>query len=87
MERWTSLQRLIKITKRLLNSKENIDRLLCNYDVSETKDFISAYWKHGIHYYRPNSNINKVLSEYEKNGLYFIGEMVSNNQGWVEGAV
>ena len=56
-------------------------------------DMISFYWNIGTHYYEPltygfksrKAFLEKV--QCPRPGWYVIGEMVSMNQGWVEGAL
>jgi len=73
------------------NKLENINRLLKNtldtksYNISPATDILTKYWTHGIHYYKPNYNLDQ--RDLNKKGLYFLGEMCSNSQGWVEGAI
>ena len=54
-----------------------------NYTVSKATDFTWKWWEHGIHYYKPHA---KQLVKWENN-VYLLGEMGSDNQGWVEGAI
>ena len=56
-------------------------------------DIVAYYWKCGTHYYEPLDNsfssrikfINKAQNP-EKN-IYVVGEAVSRQQGWIEGAL
>jgi hypothetical protein len=70
---------------------KNIDKLLHNSllsdsdKVSSALDMIYKYWQHGIHYYNPKPNLDQ--SELNKIGIYIAGEMISDHQGWVEGAI
>jgi len=52
------------------------------------------YWQNGTHYYKPlNKNKYNSREEFVKeaqhptNGILVVGEVVSRNQGWVEGAL
>lgn len=47
------------------------------------------YWEEGTHYYKPPINFDKwiQLAQNPEPGLYVVGEMVSRDQGWVEGAL
>jgi len=51
------------------------------------------YWKVGTHYYEPLGPEFKSRKEFIKKAqhpyknLFVVGEMISNNQGWVEGAL
>ena len=74
------------------NNKNNLDCLykLLNNSIGENlvskpTKIISHYWDHGIHYYKPNSNLDQ--SKINKYGMFILGEMTSNNQGWVEGCI
>lgn len=44
------------------------------------------YWEHGIHYYKSSHQGDHKNFIYDNN-IYVIGEMVSHQQGWVEGAI
>lgn len=54
---------------------------------------LEIYWEIGTHYYKPLDPIYKSRKEfiksaqYPNNNIFVIGEMVSTNQGWVEGAL
>lgn len=67
-----------------------IEKLLkkTNNNFTEIKDFIMRYWKIGTHYFKPYSDKN-VFNQEEliKDGVLICGEMISNRQGWVEGAI
>lgn len=52
------------------------------------------YWKTSVHFYEPrNKKIYKTRdhfiykAQHPKEGVYVVGECVSNRQGWVEGAI
>lgn len=55
--------------------------------------FIKYYWKCGTHYYTPLSRRFKNRNEFIKfaqrpeRNVYAVGEWISHNQGWVEGAL
>jgi monoamine oxidase len=59
----------------------------------EIEDMISFFWNIGTHYYEPLSygfkNRKAFLEKVQcpRPGWYVVGEMVSMNQGWVEGAL
>jgi len=74
-----SLNRMIK------NDAKSIDIILKNtLNVDLKSDgCIAKYWKNGIHYYIP-SHIKPI---YEYNGVYLLGEMNSDHQGWVQGSL
>ena len=59
--------------------------------ITTIKDY---YWSIGTHYYKPlNLSIYKDRSDFiniaqhPENGILVVGEVVSKNQGWVEGAL
>jgi len=54
----------------------------------------SFYWKYGTHYYKPlNKSLYKTRDEFIRkaqrpcDNIYVVGELVSRNQGWTEGAL
>lgn len=59
-------------------------------ELAAIKDF---YWPIGTHYYTPLSNKYKSREEFiykaqhPENGILVVGEVVSDNQGWVNGAL
>lgn len=62
--------------------------------ICKLKDIKSFYWNIGTHYYKPLKNLNfKNRNEYIKKAqnpqknMYVVGEMISHNQGWTEGAI
>lgn len=63
---------------------------MAGYDVD---DVVRYYWEHGTHYYKPLSTRWKDRDEfirYAQNpepGIYLVGECISKNQGWTEGAL
>lgn len=64
-------------------------------DLSPIKDVICQYWHTGTHYYLPRTkDLGLSRIEYIKNNyinpnenMYFCGEMISLEQGWVQGAL
>jgi len=70
---------LANLVKESLGIKENLEIL----------DVKSFYWEEGTHYYKPLNNRETFFDNLQNpcDGLYIIGESVSNNQGWVEGAL
>lgn len=50
-------------------------------------------WNEGTHFFKPLNKKYKTISEliekaqFPEKGIYVVGEMVSKNQGWVEGAI
>lgn len=47
------------------------------------------FWNEGTHYYKPHFNYSEWIrhAQNPEPGLYVVGEMVSRDQGWVEGAL
>jgi hypothetical protein len=92
----------IKLKKYLENNKENRDfycRLLekslnmpdNSINLIAIKDF---YWPIGTHYYKPldkkkYKNRDEFIEEaqHPEDGILVVGEVVSHNQGWCEGAL
>ena len=69
---------------------KTVNKYLNELDVKgKIDDIIIAFWDEGVHYYKPikdfKQNINK-LTKPAKN-VYVVGEIVSQKQGWVEGAI
>jgi glycine/D-amino acid oxidase-like deaminating enzyme len=57
-------------------------------------DTVSFYWKEGTHYYSPGYNTispNREtfirMAQFPCPNVFVVGEMVAQNQGWVEGAL
>lgn len=74
---------MIKQMKNRDGDVEYINKLFPQYN-GKIVDFIYKYWKNGIHYY----GIDSDLVDYKiDNKIIFLGEMVSNYQGWVEGSI
>jgi monoamine oxidase len=82
------------------NNKTNRD-ILCRLleqsldlpkETLELEDISEYYWKEGTHYYAPLKS-HKTRDEFIKavqrplSNILVVGEMVSKNQGWVEGAL
>lgn len=92
----------LTLKKHLENNKENRElycRLLekslgipqYNLNLIAIKDF---YWPIGTHYYKPLNNVlyrsrNEFVSKAQnpEDGILVVGECVSRNQGWTEGAL
>lgn len=86
---------------RLENNKENrifwckeLEKALFLPNNSLKLDGIKAfYWPIGTHYYKPLSNIYKTRKEFidraqhPVDGIVVVGEMISRDQGWTEGAL
>jgi len=65
---------------------KKINHILHPYGtVTKVKDRILKFWECGTHYYKPGYPVKEnFLSE---NGLSIVGEIVSFEQGWVEGSL
>jgi DNA mismatch repair ATPase MutS len=56
-------------------------------------EIVSYYWNIGTHYYKPlpgdykNRNAFIKTAQHPMSNLLVVGEMISTNQGWVEGAL
>ena len=53
------------------------------YINSYCSDYVYKYWPNGMHYYKPHYIKLKTSSD----NVYFAGEMMSDSQGWCEGAI
>ena len=92
----------ITLKKHLENNKENRE-LYCrllekslgipqdSLNLIAIKDF---YWPIGTHYYKPLNNVlyrsrDEFVSkaQHPEDGILVVGECVSRNQGWTEGAL
>lgn len=97
------LQKIIKITDLIymISYSDNENAKISNQKLpieiakylkldSKIIDYKKFYWKHGTHYYKPGiQNIDEFI-EYAQNpypGIYLIGELISKDQGWTEGAL
>ena len=90
------------LKKHLKNTKENRElyEILLEKSLGMPKDSIHIiaikdfYWPIGTHYYKP---LNKELyssreefiekAQHPEKGILVVGEAVSRNQGWTEGAL
>ena len=90
------------LKKHLKNTKENRElyEILLEKSLGIPKDSIHIiaikdfYWPIGTHYYKP---LNKELyssrdqfidkAQHPEKGLLVVGEAISRNQGWTEGAL
>jgi NAD(P)-binding Rossmann-like domain len=90
-----------KLARYKENTAENRE-ILCNYlekalaippNSLTMIDMRDYYWKIGTHYYAPLdksfSNRNEFIQKAQRPlpNVYVVGEMISRNQGWVEGAL
>lgn len=59
----------------------------------KVEKMVSAFWQEGTHYYTPLKPVYKhredfiKIAQHPAKNLYVVGEAVSLNQGWVEGAL
>jgi hypothetical protein len=71
-------------SNEILNMINNIFKTI--FDVKEDQlctDYFFCYWNHGIHYFYPMTDgIKKIFGN-----IIIAGEMNSDKQGWVEGAL
>lgn len=90
-------------TKKLLpfleNTEENRDFFcdLIEKSLDMPKDSIDLltikayYWPIGTHYYKPLANMTRdefiYKAQHPEKGILVVGEVVSNDQGWTEGAL
>jgi monoamine oxidase len=57
------------------------------------EDVVRYFWKHGTHYYKPLAPRWKDRREFiryaqhPEQGIFLVGECISTNQGWTEGAL
>jgi hypothetical protein len=76
-----------------LDKQKQIDflyRLFQNHNIEITKpdDIYVKYWNVGMHYCKPNFDIENELCELkEKHNIEIIGEVVSKSHGWVNSAL
>lgn len=56
-----------------------------NYKITPVDDYIIKYWHNGIHYFKPGYEINQ--TKLNDQGILVAGEIISNRQGWVDGAI
>jgi hypothetical protein len=89
------------LSKYIENTEKNRDywcRLLekslgIEKDSLKMYSLLDYYWKIGTHYYKPLSEKYSDRKEFihiaqrPMNGMFIVGEMISINQGWTEGAL
>jgi len=88
-----------KNTKLLLpfleNTRENrdffCDLIEISLDIPKGSiDLLSIkayYWQIGTHYYRPHANEIIYKAQHPEKDIFVVGEVVSHDQGWTEGAL
>lgn len=75
-----------------LNKNEQIDnlyKLFLNHNIEITKpdDIYIQFWEVGMHYPKPNIDIQSDLEKLKNVGIEIIGEIVAKFHGWVESAL
>lgn len=76
-----------------MNKEEQIEtlyKLFKNHNIEITKpnDIYIQFWNIGMHFCKPNFNIDNDLSILKKNfNIEIIGEIVAKSHGWVESAL
>jgi hypothetical protein len=89
---------LHQYTKNTKNNREILARLLeksigLPANVLELENMSEYYWSEGTHYYEPLNGFYKSrdyfikVAQHPSKNMWVVGEMVSKNQGWVEGAL
>ena len=89
---------LHQYTKNTKNNREILARLLeksigLPTNVLELESISDYYWSEGTHYFEPLRGIYKSrdyflrAAQHPSENMWAVGEMVSKNQGWVEGAL
>lgn len=73
--------------------RNQLTRLFQLSDNFKITDIKPVYWNLGTHCFKPlhlnyhdRERFRKDVQEFDKN-IYIVGEMISKNQGWVEGAI
>jgi hypothetical protein len=85
-------------TKNTKNNRETLARLLeksigVPNNTLELENISEYYWSEGTHYFEPLRGIYKnrdyfiKVAQHPSENMWVVGEMVSKNQGWVEGAL
>jgi hypothetical protein len=75
-----------------LNKNEQINnlyKLFLNHNIEITKpdDIYIQFWEVGMHYPKPNIDIQSDLEKLKNVGIEIIGEIVAKFHGWVESAL
>jgi len=90
-----------RLNKYSENNEKNRDELCKIIEKSlgissrslKLNEIVSYYWNIGTHYYKPlsdnykNRNAFIKMAQHPMSNLLVVGEMISTNQGWVEGAL
>jgi|688.fasta_scaffold196064_2 monoamine oxidase len=76
---------------RMFTKRKIVELLQMEFGITYSLRILNLkryFWKTGTHYYRPHpENISQHIFVHPESNLYVIGESVSFNQGWVEGAL
>ena len=89
---------LHQYTKNTKNNRDFLARLLeksigIPTNTLELENISEYYWSEGTHYFDPLRGIYKnrdyflKVAQHPSENMWVVGEMVSKNQGWVEGAL
>ena len=89
---------LHKYAKNTKNNRDSFARLLeksigIPNNTLELENISEYYWSEGTHYFDPLRGIYKNrdyflrVAQHPSENMWVVGEMVSKNQGWVEGAL
>lgn len=62
----------------------NFDKNMDKYSLPKIKEIWGRFWNIGTHYFAP---INNKVIQNPQNGVFIVGEMISDHQGWTEGAL
>lgn len=88
---YTDNYKAIKLKELLDNNKNNkiniLNKLLKQVipNISPINDIYEQFWNIGIHYYKTNNHTE--TNYWLNHDIVFCGEIFSNTQGWVEGAI
>lgn len=76
--------------KKYMNNKKYLAKLVqktLNCEELKIIDIKSQYWNIGTHYYKPLSNFSLPSAQNPEPNIFVVGEAISNNQGWTQGAL
>jgi hypothetical protein len=85
-------RKLYHYTQNNLKNRSYLARLLektlgLQHNKLKLTSILGIYWKIGTHYYRPVKKIDFYKLQRPVKDIFVVGEMVAENQGWVEGAL
>ena len=76
------------------NKKEQLSKINnkikeLNLNMPFANDLDITFWLEGVHYFKPNKNINKLIKKlsHPAKNIFIVGEMMSFKCGWVEGCI